>query len=300
MPDPNPSTAQPPALNLAVSTLSFAPALDRGPMTLEEVPDAIYPLGLRAIELDDRHLRPSSALKRRALDWLMARYFGDGAFFREYTSKRLLALHQAFAFAGVRLAVWTAHTDFTLAGKAARWQLNYLEGAIAAANDFGARIVCIQSGGPPDPSAEMLSRCAEGLQQAAQLARRFNTRLALQHGSGLACTAERTLRLVRGVNSVFLRVCLDLGPSDMPAERAPGLPRPPVKELAALAPYTIHAHIRSTGTPDDETNDSIRESLAALQAAHYDGWISAVHEGSDDADQGILLLVESIRALSAQ
>jgi sugar phosphate isomerase/epimerase len=299
MPDQTPATARRPAPNLAVSTLSFASALDRGRMVLEDVPDAIYPLGLRAIELDDRHLRPTSALKRRALDWLMARYFGDGAFFREYTSARLLALHQAFAFAGVRLAVWTAHTDFTLAGRAARWQLNYLEGAIAAANDFGARVVCIQSGGPPDPSAEMLSRCAEGLQQATRLARRFNTRLALQHGSGLACTAERTLRLVRGVNSATLHVCLDVGHCDTPAERAPGLPRPPAQELAALAPYAIHAHVRSTGTPDEETNSSIREGLAALQAAHYDGWISIVHEGADDTEQGILSHVELIRALIA-
>lgn len=74
----------------------------------------------------------------------MQHYFGPQANFRACTSPRLLRLHAAFEDKGLGLSTWRAHTGFTLTGRAARGQLNDLEGAIAAANDFGTRIVCIQ------------------------------------------------------------------------------------------------------------------------------------------------------------
>src|SRR5512141_2133301 len=131
---------------LAISTRSFHRMLSHRRMALEGVPATVRDIGLSTVEIDDIYLQARSPLVRIAGALFMRRYFGKGVFFREYTSPRLLALHEAVQAAGTRLAAWDAHTDFTLVDRPARWQMHYLEGAIATADDFGARLVCVQAG----------------------------------------------------------------------------------------------------------------------------------------------------------
>jgi sugar phosphate isomerase/epimerase len=256
---------------VAVSSRSFHSALLRGRMRLEQVPSAVRELGFGALELDDTDLRPPSRFKRRLLDSVMHRYFGAGAFYREYTSTRLLSLHQSFEEAAVRLAAWVARTDFTLEGRAARWQMGYLEGAIAAANDFGARLVCITAGGSPGASPEEVARCVDGLIEATNLAARFRTRLALESGEGLATTAESVLRLVEPVNSVNLGVCLKLGAN--------------AEDFAALAPYAIHVHAgpRATDSQNGTLGVDYRNRLSDLRSRGYSGWVSIEFDSDSDS-----------------
>src|SRR6266542_2898853 len=115
------------AATLAVSAASFHHALARRRMALDDVPAALREQGFGAVEIDDAYLL-ASPLAQRAADLLIRRYFGPGAFFRAYTTTALLRLHAALEDSGVRLAAWRAHTDFTLTGRSARWQMNYLEG----------------------------------------------------------------------------------------------------------------------------------------------------------------------------
>jgi sugar phosphate isomerase/epimerase len=270
---------------LAVSALSYHQALANGRMALEDVPGAARELGFSAIEINDTFLRATSRIRQRAYDLVMQRYFGPGAFYRAYTSTRLLKLHAAFEEGRARLAAWTVHTDFTLTGRAARWQMNYLEGAIAAADDFGARLVCIQTGGSSQPTAEELERCIDGLQQSTALASQFHTRLALENGAGIATTAEQTLALIRKVDSPNLGVCLRFADEDS----------------ATLAPYAIHVHATSQAfdAQGRETRIDYPACMAALRAAQYQGWITIDFEGEGEPTQGIMQTAELIGALAA-
>ncbi|MCL4504509.1 MAG: sugar phosphate isomerase/epimerase, partial [Chloroflexi bacterium] len=195
-------------MQLAISSRSFQKALSRRRMALEDVPAAAQELGYTAVEIDDMHLQSRSRLFQRAAAWRMRSAFGKGVRFRDYTSERLLNMHAAFEDAGARLVAWTAHTDFTLADRPARWQLHYLEGAIAAANDFGVRLVCVQAGGLAEPTRDEMARCIGGLREAVRLAERFRTRLALESGVGITQSVDRMVQLLRDINSPVLGACL--------------------------------------------------------------------------------------------
>jgi sugar phosphate isomerase/epimerase len=270
---------------LAVSAMSYERAIRRGKLALEGVPAAVRDLGLGAIEVDDMLLRARSPLKQRASDLLMRRYFGRGVFFREYTSDRLLDLHMAFQESGVRGVAWAAHTDFTLTGRAARWQMHYLEGAVAAADDFGGRLVCVRAGGPERPTDEQLARGIEGLKQAAQLAHSFHTRLALETGQGMARDAGCALKLVRGAGHPSLGLCLNFDGTD----------------AGALAPYAIHARAiaRAFDAQGFETTVDYPACMAALQAANYEGWIALDYAGKSYPALGIMQTAELIGALAS-
>lgn len=254
-------------------------------MALEDVPAVAQELGYSAVEIDDMHLQSRSRLFQRAAAWRMRSYFGKGVRFRDYTSERLLHMHAAFEDAGARLVAWTAHTDFTLTEKAARWQLHYLEGAIATANDFGVRLVCVQAGGSDEPTRDEMVRCIDGLREAAKLAERFRTRLALESGAGITQSVDRMVQLLREINSPFVGACL----------RFDG------EENAALAPLAIHAHAtsRAFDALGRETTADYPACMAALRDANYHGWISIQYEGSAEPVFGIVQTAELISALAS-
>ena len=252
-------------------------------MALEGVPAAVREIGFGTIEIDDMYLQARSPLLRVAGALFMRRYFGKGVFFREYTSPRLLALHEAFQAAGTRLAAWEAHTDFTLMDRQARWQMHYLEGAIATADDFGARLVCVQAGGSSQPSQEEMARCIEGLKEASELAAHFHTRLALVNGPGITASAERTLQLLREVNSPALGICLRFD--------GPG--------CVELAPHAIHARAvaRAFDELGLEPDVDYPACMEALRESGYQGWISIDYAGRDDPLCGIMQTAELIASL---
>jgi sugar phosphate isomerase/epimerase len=270
---------------LAVSSRSFHRLLSRRRMALEQVPDAVREIGFGAVEIDDIYLQARSRVMQYAGALFMRRYFGKGVFFREYTSPRLLALHAAFEQAGTRLVAWSANTDFTLVDRPARWQMHYLEGAIATANDFGARLVCIRAGGSEQPTPDEMARCVDGLKLAADLAGRFHTRLALVAGrsAGITASAERTIQLVRAVNSPSLGICLCFDGPD----------------CVELAPYAIHVHAtaRSFDAQGREPDVDYPACVDALCSAGYEGWISIEYDGRDAPVCGIMQTAELIAAL---
>jgi sugar phosphate isomerase/epimerase len=267
---------------LAVSSASFHHALHRRHMALEDIPAAVHEMGLGAVEVDDAYLI-AGPLRQRVFDLFMRRYFGRGTFYRAYTSSRLMALHMAFEDTGVRMAAWRAHTDFTLTGRPARWQMHYLEGAIAAADDFGARIVCIQSGGRPGASEEEIAHCIKALQHAAALASQFHTRLALESGSGLASAPGTMARIVREVQIPSLAACVEFDATS--------------SEIAHLA---IHAHARAQAfdAQGREPHADYAACLEALRQTDYQGWLSIQYEGWDDPALGIMQTAELIGAAS--
>lgn len=271
-------------MQLAVSSRSYESALARRRMALEDVPAVAQELGYRAIEIDDLHLQAQSQLLRRIGALVMHRYFGRGASFREYTFARLLKLHASIEAAGTRLIAWTAHTDFTLADKAAQWQMHYLEGAIAAANDFGASTVCIQAGGTDQPTQDEMVRCIDGLRAAASLAGRFRTRLALESGSGITQSVERTAQLLKEIDSPYLGACMRIGAQD----------------ATALAPLAIHVHATASSFDALGRADDVNYSahLDALSAANYSGWVSVRYEGAGEPTQGIMQVAELVSALT--
>jgi sugar phosphate isomerase/epimerase len=161
--------------------------------------------------------------------------------------------------------------------------MNYLEGAIAAADDFGARIVCLQSGGTPTASAEEYARCIEGLQQAAALASQFHTRLALESGSGLAHAPGAMERILHDVDIPSLAACVEFDATS-----------------PEVAPHAIHAHARAYtfDAQGRETHTDYTACIAALQQAGYQGWMSIQYEGQDDPALGIMQTAELIGATS--
>jgi sugar phosphate isomerase/epimerase len=253
-------------------------------MALEDVPAVAQELGYKAIEIDDLHLQAASPLLQRVMALVMQRRFGKSASFRDYTFERLLRLHAAIEAAGTRVIAWTAHTDFTLADQAVKWQMHYLEGVIAAANDFGTRTVCIQAGGLDQPTQDEMVRCIAGLRAAADLAGSFHTRLALESGSGITLSVERTEQLLKEIDSPYLGVCLRIGAQD----------------ASALAPLAIHVHAAASnfdplGRADDVNYQAY---LDALTTAGYSGWISVRYEGNGEPTQGIMQVAELVSALT--
>jgi len=270
-------------MQIAVSSWSFHGPLYAGALRLADVPQAVYELGFRHVELNDLFLTPPPPSR-------IARLLGAApvqANTPDYGRKSLVRLRQNRLRSGARLACWTVETDLTLASPEHQHaQRAYLGMAIEAARFLGAPILRLTLGGDGGDRAG-LSRAIDLLRSIVPVAVASGVWLAIENHGGLSSAAGSLEEVVAAFRSSGgpgerpIGVCLDLG-HFAEGEHAAG--------VARLAPLAIHVHAPAQAFDErgEETSIDYGMSMATLRSAGYDGAISIEYAGDDDPREGIL------------
>lgn len=116
---------------------------------------------------------------------------------------------------------------------------------------------------------------------AAYTAGRQGVTLLLENHWGFTGTAEGVLRILREVDSPWLKVALDTGNFNFCAD--------PYAEMAAIAPHArmVHAKTYDGGGIYYTAGLDYPRIFRMLKAAGFDGWVSLEFEGLAHPDQAI-------------
>ncbi|HLF27374.1 MAG TPA: sugar phosphate isomerase/epimerase family protein [Anaerolineae bacterium] len=270
-------------MRLAVSSWSFHRPLYAGTLHLADVPLAVFELGLRQVELNDRFL--TSPQPGRVARLLGAKPAQTSA--PDYGRKALRRVQQARLRSGTRVVCWTIDTDLVVSSaKAQQTQRAYLATAIEAARFLGAPILRLTLGGLAGERAA-LGRAIDLLRNALPVALASGVRLAIENHGGLSSEAGVLAEVIaafpwtRDRVARPIGVCLDLGHFPE-GEHIAGVTR--------LAPLAIHVHAPAQAFDEHgaETSIDYELSLKTLRAAGYEAAISIEYGGDDDPRTGIL------------
>lgn len=125
-------------------------------------------------------------------------------------------------------------------------------------------------------------------QQCIPTAEKCGVTMGLENHWGLGRTPEGVLRIIKGVDSPWLRVTCDMG----------NFLEDPYEKLAAIAPYASMVHAKTYyGGGLWYTLDLDYPRVAALiRKAGYDGYLSLEFEGKEDVATGVPKSLATLRA----
>jgi sugar phosphate isomerase/epimerase len=279
-------------MQIAVSSWSFHGPLYGGALQLVDVPLAVYELGVRHVELNDRFL---TSPPQRGLARLLGLRSGRGAKREQpsgpdYGRDSLMRLRHHRLRSGTRLVCWTIDTDLTVESPEERSaQRAYIGTAIEAARFLGAPILRLTLGGESGHRI-LVERAIDLLRSVAPVAAVSGVRLAIENHGGLSSDIDSLEEVVaafgptRGSASrATIRpvgVCLDVS-HFREGEHAAGMSR--------LSPLAIHVHAmsRAFDASGEEASVDYRMSMRALREAGYDSAISIEYGGDGDPAEGI-------------
>jgi sugar phosphate isomerase/epimerase len=149
---------------------------------------------------------------------------------------------------------------------------------LAADLTMGELIPCLDTtpGGKPDEWTTIKERLLNETGALVDFGAQHGVTLALEPHIGCClCDVERTLWLLEQINSPYLKLNYDISHFDVA-----GIPT--AESVAALAPHTIHTHVKDQRgkTPDyeflipGEGDFDYVEYLHAMKAAGYDDYIT--------------------------
>ncbi len=149
---------------------------------------------------------------------------------------------------------------------------------LAADMTMGELVPCLDTtpGGKPDDWNEIKERLLNETGNLVDFGAQLGVTLAMEPHIGCClCDVERTLWLLEQINSPFLKLNYDISHFDVA-----GIPT--AESVAALAPHTIHTHVKDQrGTTPDfeflipgEGDFDYVEYLNAMRDAGYDDYIT--------------------------
>ena len=149
---------------------------------------------------------------------------------------------------------------------------------LAADMTMGELVPCLDTtpGGKPDDWNEIKERLLNETGNLVDFGTQLGVTLAMEPHIGCClCDVERTLWLLEQINSPFLKLNYDISHFDVA-----GIPT--AESVAALAPHTIHTHVKDQrGTTPDfeflipgEGDFDYVEYLNAMRDAGYDDYIT--------------------------
>ena len=149
---------------------------------------------------------------------------------------------------------------------------------LAADMTMGELVPCLDTtpGGKPDDWNEIKERLLNETGNLVDFGAQLGVTLAMEPHIGCClCDVERTLWLLEQINSPYLKLNYDISHFDVA-----GIPT--AESVAALAPHTIHTHVKDQrGTTPDfeflipgEGDFDYVEYLNAMREAGYDDYIT--------------------------
>lgn len=219
----------------------------------------------------------------------------------ESTRKDYLAEIKKLAFSlGLDIYAVAIHNDFVSPDPREREkQIRYTERWLEIAHYLGAKAIRVNSGRwrtiasfdelmearglePPLPGynyEDAFKWVIECIEQVLPLAEDCGVVLALENHWGLTRDAEGVLRILKEVDSPWLRALMDVG----------NFIENTYEQLEMITPYTIMVHAKTYyGGGEWYTLDIDYDRIFdMLKRYEFKGWISLEYEGKEDYDSGV-------------
>ncbi len=250
---------------LACTSESYGPLLDDGRLSLEDwFRLCAESLGLKAVEIEDRHIG-------------------------EPTPARLRTVRDAAARHGLEIVNIALMNNFGLADEARRRAeeertLRWIQ----ASRDLASRVLRTFAGWPEGPREARWPDMLASLQAVATAAERAGVRLVLEnhnHG-GFVQRAEDVVAIQRAVASPALGLLLDSG------NYLDGLAS--IRQTARLA-WHVHAKFKRVQPDGRDAGIDQDGMLAALRAAGYHGCVSVEYEGEESGSTAVPRTLQYLR-----
>jgi sugar phosphate isomerase/epimerase len=205
------------------------------------------------------------------------------------TSLRHLAFNNAISFSGAACGASMVQADKTKRDQV----LDDIKKWVDVTDQLGASHLRIFGGAlPPGATTEQgIAWCIEVMKPASDYAGNRGITLGIEDHVGVTQQADTVLEIIRGVDSPFARINLDI------ANFIPTLKTNGYSQIEACIPYASMTHIRDRfGSGELIDLDRVWQMFAK---AGFKGYMSAEYEDAkEDAITGVPRLVGDMRNLS--
>ena len=283
-------------MKASVSSYSFSQTLRKGEMTQFDTLSAAHDIGFRAIEFTDLAPKPGATLKEQLA----------------YAQ----ALRAEANRLGMKIVSYTIGADLFKEGDAAKTEIDRLCRQLDVAAALGAPLmrhdVCskLAPAGAGRSFYGMLPTLARNIREVTAYGQSVGVRTCSENHGFVAQDSQRVESLFVAVGHDNYGLLLDMGNFACVDEDIP-------QAVSRLAPYAIHAHAkdfyfhpfgdgftggiytraanRLVGCAVGDGMVPIRQCLAILRRAGYDGYLSVEYEGEADCREGIARSLNFLR-----
>lgn len=209
---------------------------------------------------------------------------------------------------GLTISCFCVSTDFGTSDAIVPAELDKARAAMEAGMFLGAPLLRVFVGAAPSPERrdEAFERGVRALRKTAEIGAEFGMPVALQNHSGLTSTGDDMLQFYRRVDHPNFTLVLDTG--HFAGRQGPGGPviagltyddyYRSIEQVAPLAPFVRVKLYELDGDGRERWIDYERV-FNILRGVHYNGFVSLVYEGREDAMQAIPRGVAFLRRLMA-
>ncbi len=240
-------------IKIGCAAYSYRDYLKDGRMRYEGFIEEAYGLSLDGVEL--------------TLYWLPSK---DAAYFRKI---RHLSALRGLSISGAGIS-----TSFCSPNVAERQKtIKSVEEGLEIAQVLGAPCLRVFAGHVPDGYTleQATEWTTESLRLCAGPAEDRGVVVAMENHGGITASADNVVKMIKAVDSRWVRVNLDLG----------NYRQSPYEEIAKTVPYAIHIHAKVTIAGDGSLD--YRRIREILGAGGYNGFVSIEYEEKDDAKTGV-------------
>lgn len=247
---------------------SYSKYFEAGKLTMEEFFRRAADLGVRGVDVTTYWLKATEP---------------------EYlNSLRYLAFRNGLGFSGAAIRTEMCQPD---AAKRED-QVRNIQHWTDVTDRLGASHLRVFTGDiPAGATAEQGIRwVVEVMKPACEYAGQRGVTLGIEDHHGLTARAAEVVAIIRQLNSPYAGINLDISNFEAPTDQEM------YSDIAACIPYATHVHVRdhfaSTGRPIDL--DRVWQMFAQ---ARYRGYMSVEYEGDEDAETGVLKLLDKVKTL---
>lgn len=247
-------------IKIGCAAYSYREYLKDGSMTYEDFIEEAYHIGLDGVEL--------------TLYWLPSK---DASYFRKL--KRLsLSRGLPISCAGIS-------TNFCNPNISERKQaIKAAKEGLDMAYELGAPCLRVFGGRVPEGSTETEATewTIESLRSCIGHAEDRGVVIAMENHGGVTARADNVMRIVKGVDSPWFRMNLDLG----------NYRESTYDEIAKTVPYAVHTHAKVSVARGVKLDYQRVKEI--LEAEGYNGFLSIEYEEEEDAKTGVPRFAENL------
>jgi sugar phosphate isomerase/epimerase len=205
---------------------------------------------------------------------------------------------------GLSISCFCVSTDFGTSDQIVPAQIEKARAAMEVGMFLGAPLLRVFVGAAPSPELrdEAFERGVNALRKTAEIGAEFGMPIALQNHSGLTRTGDDMLQFYKRVDHPNFTLVLDTG--HFAGRQGPGGPviegltyddyYGSIEQVAPLATF-VRLKLYDLDAEGREKWINYDRVFNILRGVHYNGFVSLVYEGQEDATQAVPRGVQFLR-----
>jgi len=240
-------------IKIGCAAYSYREYLNDGRMKYEDFIEEAYRIGLDGVEL--------------TLYWLPSK---DASYFRKL---KRLSLYRGLPISCAGISTNFCNPNISERKKA----VEAVKEGLEIAHELGAPCLRIFGGYVPEgyTDAEAIKWIIESISSCIECAEENGVVIAMENHGGITSKADDVIKIVKGVDSPWFRVNLDLG----------NYRESTYDEIAKTVPYAVHTHAKVSVARGGKIDYQRVKEI--LKSGGYNGFLSIEYEEKEDSKVGV-------------